>query len=166
MAATAAAADAPPTISSLSREALGRQDGLVDQAVNEVANMLRKDVKLLRSVVEAAVRDAVTYRASHAMRSDRAAIIHRATNEKANVLALARGLSASLLDMPLAGGIRLRDCERSFVQREADRFDGLARDCGHKARFLAHVAQSVPEGKTVGQVIDDGRALDLWKDAA
>lgn len=166
MAATAATSNDIPTISSLSREALTRQNGMVDDAVNEVAGLLRKDVKLLRSVVEAAVRDALTYRASMAVRHDRAAIIHRATNEKANVLALARGLSASLLDMPLAGGIRLRDCERSFVQREADRFDGLARDCGRKARFLAHVAQSVPEGKTVGQVIDDGRALDLWKEAA
>ncbi len=155
-----------PTLSTLSRDALDRHNGIIDGAVTDVAALLRQDAKLLRSVVEAAIRDALTYRASLIMRHDRAAIIHRATNERANVVALARGLSASLLDMPLAGGARLRDCDRSFVQREAERFDGLARDCGHKARFLTHIAQSIPDGKTVGQVIDDARALDLWKDAA
>lgn len=155
----------PPTLSTLVREELRRSDDLIAPAVEALVAMLRGNRALLATVVEAAVRDAVEYRTQHAMRTDRARIIHqvKAAQQRGNVIALANGIAASILDMPLAGGVRLRDCSRELVQREATRFGRLADDCGHKARFLARIAQSVPEGKAVGDVVSDARALELWK---
>lgn len=158
--------DAPPTLIDLVRDALDAHDGVVDVAVHVVASRLLGDDALLRSIIGQTVIDATNYRTQAAVRSERATIIKRATDPRSNVIALANGLAASLLDMPLAGGIRLRSCDRTFVQQEADRFNGLAADCARKGRFLSLIAQSVPDGRTVGDVISNARALEIWEGCA
>lgn len=180
---------ATPTIAALVREALRDHDGIIADATEAVVSQLANDAALLRAVIESAVRDAVGMRAQKAIRDERAAIIRRVDQQeaeratapekpaskveprplfdgKAAVRAIAKSVEDSLLDMPLAGGIRLRNCDGPFVYREATRFDGLSKECGRKARFLTHIAQSVPSGKVVGEVIDDVRANELWKEAA
>lgn len=155
-----------PTLGALARDALAAADGASNPAIDALVERLLRDRSLLRSIIGQIVRAAASDRTLLAVRNERHAIIQRATNSRSNVLALARGLSASLLDMPLAGGFRLRTCTRAMVFTEANRFDGLAKDCGRKARFLSSVAQSVPDGQTVGDVISDDRAIELWDAAA
>lgn len=162
-AAHKASAAEQPTLSLLARQALAECGGNTEVAASVITADLMADRKLLRSVIESAIADAVAYRVEHSMRSHRATVISRATAPgKSGVIALAKGISASLLDMPLANGVKLRDASRKQVMEQAHRYAALARDTGHKARWLTLIGQSIPSDKTVGEVLSDERATELW----
>lgn len=167
----------PPTtltLSQLAREVLTEADGDTETASEALTNRLLEDRSLLQSVISQAVADAVAYRVRYSMRSERAWIVRQATRppaapshgSKDDVIALAKGLAASLLDMPLARGVRLRDATREQVQEQADMYAAQASDMGHKARWLNLIAQAIPADSTVGDVLTDARATELWKEVA
>jgi hypothetical protein len=78
---------------------------------------------------------------------------------------LAEAISSCLLDMPLAGGKKLRDAGRAEIMAQIERYEKQAGNMAHKARWLRLVLQSLPEGKLVGKVITEKRALELFEEA-
>lgn len=150
------------TLGQLARDYLSKHDGQTDAAVEALTKALLRDKPLLRSIIKAALHDAVSYRVEASLRTDRRQIMRTAGQSRDGVIALANGLSRALLDMPLANGLRLREASRTQVLEQASRYDGLAKDMGRKARWLELIGQSIPDGKTVGDVMDDARAAELW----
>lgn len=156
------------TLGSLVRDALHEVDGNAEKAVSRVISQLKNDQKLLRKVVQAAIGLAVWERAQHTIRNNRKNLIGRVITanqqpSRANVIALAQGIRACLLDMPLAGGQRLRDSTREIVLAQVDRYEKQAGDMSHKARWLRLIAQSIPDGKLVGDVVSEKRAQELFE---
>ena len=154
------------TLSTLAREALRASDGDVSFAIDSLTARLMSDPKTLRAILATVVRDAVGDHIGHAHRNNRASIIQVATSRRASVFALAGGITAALLDMPLAGGLRLRNADRHAVVAQAERYETFSRDTGHKARWLRSIAPLVPAGSVVGDVLDETRVLSLWQEAA
>jgi hypothetical protein len=157
--------DAPETLAQLARAALRKADGNTTTATATLTRRLLRSPAVLRTVIEAAVLDAVQYRVEAAMRTDRAQILRVTTSGRGAVVALANGISRAILDMPLANGLRLRDALREQVIEQADRYAAIAEDTGHKARWLTLIGQSMPAKKTVGQVMTDERAAELYEEA-
>lgn len=166
-------ADAAPkiepeiTLGSLVSDALQEVDGNTEKAINRVLSQLKHDPKLLRRVVQAAIGLAVFHRTQQQIRGQRGNIIRHVTANnqpsRANVVALAQGIRACLLDIPLAGGKRLRDSTREGVLEQVDRYEKQAGDMSHKARWLRLIAQSLPAGKLVGEVVSEERAVELFE---
>jgi hypothetical protein len=161
---------APLTLSALAKQALAAARGDTRKAREALRRRLLKDRALQNSILDGAIRDAVVYRTEHAMRHDRAAIFHAhaqlVQHGRNDVIAQARGISSALLDMPLAGGLLLRKANRDQVSKQAIFYAALSRDTGHKGRWLSLIAQSVPDGKLVGDIIDDARAAELFEECA
>ena len=154
------------TLSGLAREELKRADGRIEMAIGALTERLSMDAALLKAIVRDAVSDAINLHVTKAMRQDRAAILDQTTRGKDAVIALANGLTRALLDMPLAGGLPLRDATRAQVLESSERYAATAKDAGHKAKWLQAIAQCVPDGKTVGEVLTDERAADLYRESA
>jgi hypothetical protein len=66
------------------------------------------------------------------------------------------------LDFQLASGVKLRDATRSQVEAQVQIYDLRSRDMRHKAKWLGLVAQSVPDGAIVGDIIDEAHANELF----
>lgn len=157
------------TLAQLASAELKEQNGDTEKATTILVARLIKDRSLLRTVVADVVRDAVNYRVEVSLRNQRQAIIRNATADAValaeGAAVFARGIAASLLDMPLANGVPLRTATRDQVVEQAERYESVSADMSRKARFLRLIAQSVPGKKTVGAVISDQRALELWTEA-
>lgn len=151
---------------SLARDALTKSRGNTKRATDNLTLLLEEDKALLRAIVSDAIQIAAYYTVNHAMRHKRAAVVVSAEQSRSGVVALASGISASLLDFPLAGGLRLRNATASEVTDQIDRYDAIGRDVRRKARWLRLIVQSVPPNKKVGDVISDSRAQELWNEAA
>jgi hypothetical protein len=156
--------DIPPSLAAMARAALRECDNDTDAAVRMVVGILTNDIDALRRLIRAAIDDAVSYRVEMALRHKRASIIKATTSTRGAVVALATGWTAALLDMPLANGVALREATREQVVAQADRYRATATDAGHKFRWLVLIAQAVPPGKVVGDVMDDERAAELFKE--
>lgn len=155
-----------PDLRSLARDALTKSRGNTKRATDNLTLLLEEDKALLRAIVSDAIQIAAYYTVNHAMRHKRAAVVVSAEQSRSGVVALASGISASLLDFPLAGGLRLRNATASEVAEQIDRYDAIGRDVRRKARWLRLIVQSVPPNKKVGDVISDDRAQELWNEAA
>ncbi len=157
-----------PRLPDMARDALNRNGGSVNAAVADLVALLQQDVATLRAVIHDAVTDAVTYRVQHEIRNRRSAIVAQQSRPepRGQVVALAAGITASLLDMPLAGGTKLRDADRDAVLDQSRRYEAISSDTGRKARWLALIGQSVPPGRKVGEIITERRAADLWTEVA
>lgn len=78
------------------------------------------------------------------------------------VVKLAAG---NLLTFPLPGGKKLGEATRAEVAQAANFYQSQSDDMGHKARWLQLVQQSIPDGKTVADVLNDKRLRELQKEA-
>lgn len=151
---------------SLAADALDEKNGDVQKAVNYLRLRLNKDRALLEIVLEEAVQFALSEKpraASKATRYNLVASVERAAN-RGSVVALSRGIAASLLDFRLPGGKKIKDANRSEIEADAEFYGRQASDMGHKARWLRLIAQSIPDGKLGGDVISAERALELWEE--
>jgi len=163
-------------LGALAREALEEVDGNTEKAVSRLLYQLKNNPQLLKKIIEAAVHDAVYHRVQYNIRHNRTSIersidrqnaaqtINR-KRDKDRVVALAEVVSSTLLDMPIAGGKKLRDASRAEVVAQIERYEKQAGTMSHRARWLRLVLQSVPEGKRVGKVITEQRALELFEEA-
>lgn len=151
------------TISKLAREMLFACDGNAEKANERGLSRLRNEPKLLRLVMESAIQDAMAAGVQNGIRKERASIIHRVTRDR--VVALAEGMLPCLLDIPLAGGKKLRDASRTEVLEQVNRYETQAGNMMHKARWLRLVAQSVPDDKSVGDVLPESRVKELYQEA-
>lgn len=86
----------------------------------------------------------------------------RATSVDDRVVHLASG---TLLMFPLPGGKRLADAKREEIAAAAEFYGRQASDMGAKARWLRLIAQSLPDGKVVGEVLTDERLRELQDEA-
>jgi hypothetical protein len=157
-------ADLPVTLSSLAKSALDASDGDTQKAIDALVSQLSADAGLLRLIIRDAVSDAVSYRVELQMRNKRRQILASTTSTRGAVIALSSGLSMALLDFPLANGLKLREATRADVVAAADRYALVSKDMRHKAKWLQAIAQSIPDGKRVGDVMTDERAAELFKE--
>jgi hypothetical protein len=74
-------------------------------------------------------------------------------------------LAHSLLDFPLPGGTRLARASRAEVLAGAELYRKRAKDEGHKARWLARVAEGMDETQTAGEAFDEPTLRRLQKEA-
>lgn len=154
----------PVTLAQFVREALEDRDWNVEKTVNFLVTKVLNDKALLTGFLREIVQEAMTQRVRDSHRHHRGSIVYHATKDtKGSVVALAAGISASLLDFPLEGGMLLRTASRADVSAAAQRYRTSERTAGHRARWLELIAQSVPQDKTVGDVLTDDRALELWE---
>lgn len=154
------AAETPraPDLYSLAKNAYEDADGNVEAAIDDVISAITGSENLLKIVIRQTAEVAVKAAVGSVMRADRAAIyntVRPAASGRAAVAALASGVARSILDFPLAGGLKLRDASRADVQRQADLYSGFARDQEIKARWLKSIADRIPDGKQVGDVLND-----------
>lgn len=158
--------DAVNSLAKLAREALAANDGDTTVATESLVSRFANDIDLLRAIIRDVVMTAVDARVEHAMRNKRAAIINATTGDRGAVVALATGWLACLLDMPLANGLKLRNATRQQVLEQAGRYAATAKDATHKSRWLTAIAQSVTGDRTVGDVMSDQRAAELFRETA
>lgn len=164
--------DATPqiTIYDLARQALIDHKNDTTKATDALTRRLLKEKALLRSVINRVVHDAVEVHVENSMRASRHAILrgslYDAQRMREGAEALARGVARSLLDFPLANGLKLGDATHEQVMEQAHRYASISADTGHKARWLVLIGESVPEGRRVREVVSDGRAMELWQEAA
>lgn len=157
----------PATLPQLARAWLKRCDGDTVRATALLQQSLERDGDLLRQVIKAAIADACGMHVQAAARHERAAIIKQTTaSGRDGVVALANGITRALLDMRLPNGVVLRNATRGEVLDSANRYQASAADMSRKARWLVLVAQSVPNDSTVGDVMNDARAAELWNEVA
>lgn len=131
------------------------------KAAGLLATRLRRDPKLLDTVVEEAIVEVSNTRSHKLNMQVRRAVIRSAS--RADVDALADGLAASFLDFPLSTGVRLRDADRTAIETQAEIYRRMHVATGHKYRWLQLVLQSLPDGKKVGAVLNEARLSELWK---
>jgi hypothetical protein len=163
-------------LGALARTVLEEVEGNSEKAITRVLFKLNNNPQLLKRIVEAAVRDAVYHRVQHTIRQNRTAIERSIDRQKAaqaidrerdknRVVALAEAISSALLDMPIAGGKLLREASRAELTAQIERYEKQAGTMSHRARWLRLILQSMPEGKRVGKVITEQRALELFEEA-
>jgi hypothetical protein len=150
---------------ALAKHYLAENEGNISDATNALMERLLQDRLALEEVSKAAIYIASKDISHEVIQKRRQKIEARANNGRGAVVALAAGISAALLDMPLTGGAKLRLATRELVMEEADRAETIGRRQFHKAKWLRLIAQSVPNGKSVGDVLDDKRAQELWDEA-
>lgn len=167
------------TLGELAREALKEAKGRTEVAANKLLFRLHADKALMRQVIMSALRIAIKQQIQTDTNHIRESIVtsinrQNAANtinrekDKSRVIVLAEAVSSCLLDMPLAGGKKLRDAGHAEVMAQIDRYEKLAGNMTHKARWLRLIAQSVPTwppGKRVGSIITEKRALELFEEA-
>lgn len=88
-----------------------------------------------------------------------------AAQQAADVRALARGVTASLMDSRLPGGGRIADATRADLEKAARFFHSQADDMRWKADWLDRVREATPAGKRVADALDETR-LRALQDAA
>lgn len=72
---------------------------------------------------------------------------------------------SKLLDMPVWGGKLLGECTREEVAAAAEKFYSVSLDMMSKGKFLALVAQGIPDGKKVKDVLSNDRLGELQLEA-
>lgn len=149
------------TLSGLARETLAQCNGDHADARRKLLSRLLTDRKLLATVLEPIIASALHDKLGSLQGNAR----HHITKSQGKnaVAALADGIARSLMDFPLAGGLRLRDASREQVAAQAQIYQDNADTMGHRARWLALVAQSLPDGKTVGSTMSEERLAELFE---
>lgn len=153
-----------PSLISLAREYLAEANGDTDAAAAELGDYLTGDPVALRSVLDEALSLAASEVVTSEMRRVRNSLWQN-PQPKTSVLSLANGIANSLLDFPLAGGIRLRDATKEQVAEQAHLYRTHGSDMIRKAGWLDAIAKRVPEGTTVGEALTESDVLDLHKKA-
>lgn len=162
------------TIIDLAREFLDDHGGRTAPAIADLQALLANDEALRASVATEAVMIVAALKVQHEMRSDRAKVWGAANaraagsvpKAKVGVVALANGLAASLMNFPLAGGLRLGDATREDVLAQAAMYASASRDMGHKARWLEAVAARVAPGQKVREALTSEALSSLQAEAA
>lgn len=71
------------------------------------------------------------------------------------LIAMAESTWRSLMEFPVWGGKQLGECTKEEVQTAANKFYAVSLTMSKRGRFLAIVAQKVPDGKTVKESLKD-----------
>jgi hypothetical protein len=79
-----------------------------------------------------------------------------------SVVALA---TSNLMLFPLKSGLKLGDATRGEIVETADHYAKLAKDTGHKSRWLTLIAQSLGDGEKVSDKFTEERLAELKREA-
>lgn len=154
------------TLPNLAAEHLRKAEGDTAEATRSLIALLTGDPSVRAAVIDAAVEEAARSMVGHAMRAERAAIWSgRAPTPKTSVTAFAGGMARSLLDFPLAGGLRLGDATREEVAAQAALYAALRDDAARKARWLTAIAAALPEGARVRDAMTEAQVSALREEA-
>lgn len=164
----------PKTLSDLAREFLDDHGGRTGAAITALQDLIRNDEGLRLSIATEAVMTLAALKVQEQMHRDRAKVWDAANaraagaapKAKTSIVALANGLAASLMNFPLAGGVRLGDATREEVLAQAGMYAATAKDAGHKARWLEAVAARVAPGQRVREALTDEALSSLQEEAA
>ena len=88
-----------------------------------------------------------------------------ADSANARIAALTAGCAASLLEFRLFGGLPLRKATNVQIAESAEAYLNIARDHGEKGRWLARVAEALPDGKIAGDHFTHEALLALRESA-
>lgn len=165
MSAAAKKKEESPTLRSHAAAALAAAGGNVSAATAALAERAMNDKAFLRAYYSEVIQTACYEAVASCVRQERRAVWTTpqpsTTERRAQVTALAAGTVSTLHDFPLPGGKRLGEATREEVAQAAEFFGRQARDMAWKSRWLEHVAQSVPAGKRVADVISAERLEEL-----
>lgn len=157
-------------ISEAAKLALDLAKGDVQKATKAFELTIRSNRglrdQLLEPLIASACYDAIRKVSITDRRSTWRAPVERLVPGKvtgsARVVQLAAG---NLLMFPLPGGKKLGEATRKDISAASEFYSKQAGDMGHKARWLQLIAQSVPSGKTVNDVLTDKRLRELQREA-
>lgn len=152
-------------LGAAAKRALVEAGGDVRRAADLLRDRAMEDRAFLDAHFGVLIRDAAYKAVAHCIRADRRVVWttpQPTTQERsAQVAALASGTAQTLLDFALPGGKLLRNATRAEVAEAASFYAKQARDMSWKSRWLDHVAQSLPDGKRVADVLSPERLEEL-----
>ena len=159
-----------PSLYDLARRHLDDAGNDVAEATEALVDLLCDDAATLRSVLRPVIEEAARTTVGDAMRAERKAILgsYKSRTDaagRAAVAALASGITRSLLDFPLAGGVRLRDASRTEVEEQAGLYEAFASDQARKARWLRAVADRMGTARKVADALDEATITELFESA-
>lgn len=70
-----------------------------------------------------------------------------------------------MLDAPLSSGKRMGDAIKQDVEAEVQVYEPQARDMMTKVNYFRAIAARLPDGKKVGEVLDNAALTALWEAA-
>lgn len=154
-------------IAAAAAEALAAADGDAAKATKLMAEAVRADGDLRDALTEPLINgacyDAIRKQCQAQRRHIWTAPNYTTSGNGQRVGALAAG---NLLMFPLPGGMRLGEATRVEIADAAGFYQRQADDMALKGRWLTLVAQSVPYGKKVAEVLTNERLSDLRDEAA
>lgn len=164
----------PKTLNDLARDFLDDHGGRTGPAIDALQSLILSDEALRLSIATEAVMTLAALKVQAEMRDDRSKVWNAANmraagtapKAKTSIAALANGIAASLMNFPLAGGVRLGDATREEVLAQAGLYAKTAADMGHKARWLEAVAARVAPGQKVRDALNDEALTSLQVEAA
>jgi hypothetical protein len=158
-----------PTFYALAAEAMRANGGDTDAAEQTVFEQIQSDVSLLRAMIRDAVRIAASVSVTMVNGNKRAVVFDHAkqlADQRKAAEGTVRVIAASILDMPLADGTKLRDATRFEVVEAAERYRNLSSTMAHRARWLEAIAERVPDGRRIGDVLTDDAAQRIYEETA
>jgi hypothetical protein len=162
-----------PTLYRLAVVALAENDNNTDAAEEYLIELFQSDPDLLRALVRGAVKSAVTTNVGGVIRDQRKAIIARQEYSKERADAAGARIAhnfvrvvKSLLDFPLSKGTLLKDATNVEVLASADRYEKQSSTMAHRARWLRALAERVPNGQRVGDVLTESNVKEIYDSAA
>lgn len=164
-----ASADEKPVISlpALARAALERNDNCIRMATSYLTKALMDDEDLLERVLLEVVSLASSELVSNSIYAQRRAIqsgISRPNiNGKIATQAMAENTVRSIMDWPIADGLRLRDATRDQIEKQRDIHAEIARTNASKANWFAMIADAMPDEGTVGEHLTEDRVLAFFE---
>jgi hypothetical protein len=158
------------TVSIAAFRALEEAKGDIRLATEYLIKRVRTDRALKMAILEPLVEYACNNAISRQQRVNRervwtAPTPRPNTSHSEQIQALARS-NLMLFPLPMLNGKLLRDATRGDVILAGDFYAKQAADMAHKGRWLALVGQSIPDGKTVADVLSEDRLRELQKEAA
>lgn len=162
--------DLPASPRELAAAMLREADGDVRAATSKMFDAVIDDTAFIHTHLKDIIRSYCYEAVAGQIRATRRVVwaTPQPTTEerRAKIDALAAGTALTLLDFQLPGGKRLGDAARSEVAEAADVFGKMARDLSWKSRWLEHVAQSLPEGSLVRDVMSAERLEELRQEVS
>lgn len=164
------------TIADVARKALGDANGNIDEAARMFEAAIRQSRSLRDQLTEPLIADACRVAVRKEVKDVRREVwtgsqSRAAGQSKPDAIKAQAGrvvqLAAGTLAMfPLPGGKRLGEASREEISTAAEFYGRQAADMGAKARWLRLIAQSVPDGKKVSDVLSDARLRELQAEAS
>ncbi|MBI5940668.1 MAG: hypothetical protein HY859_09600 [Caulobacterales bacterium] len=161
-------------VADAARSAMDAAKGDLTTAAASMETAVRKDPKLRDALTEPLIAGACMEAVRRIMHERRRSIwsapsepiaLGRGADKASQADRVAHLASGTLLMFPLPGGVKLSEATRDDVVRAAGFYDAQAKDMGVKARWLSLIAQSIPAGKTVGEVLTAKRLKELQAEA-